>query len=323
MRIPKFLSFSSLSVFEKDAEEFFYRYLCDIRQEKPPQMDYMAVGSCFDAIVKSRISNDLFGYDRTIETGYGLRKLIVDQCQEQTLPECIEVAADLWEQYVDCGAYGNLLEDLEKSPVEPRMEFSITSEVDGVPILGKPDLVYQTSGGLRVIADWKVSGSVSKWGVSPQQGYKIALDGRGTNTNGKSHKKFVPFEIEPGVVISAVPMNETTDYWADQLAGYAWCLGEPVGGTDWIARIEQLAVRPGLKSKSCVHIAQVSAESQLKLRDRFVACWEAVKNDHVFPELSVEHSRAKADMLARAMTTVKEPIQNSLLDDSVEIDGWF
>ena len=70
MRIPKYISPSSLSKFESDRRTFYERYLCDIRTERTPQFDFMAVGSAFDAFVKNAIYEAVFGIGSSKGTDY-------------------------------------------------------------------------------------------------------------------------------------------------------------------------------------------------------------------------------------------------------------
>jgi len=279
----------------------------------------MSVGSAFDAIVKSRINRDL---DLQLQ-GFGMVDLIVAQCEPETLPKSLEIASDLWDQYYRCGAYGNLLAMIRSSSIEVKMEYDLTSVIGGVPLLGKPDLHFGTTLHAHVITDWKVSGSCSACGVSPQQGYMLALDVNDTRTNGHPHKKFKPNLHPSGVVVNDTPMNETTDYWADQLATYAWCLGEPVGSQNFIARIEQIAVRPIGRAKCVVHQATVDADYQRELLERYQRLWAACQSGHIFWEMSREQSDERCEMLIRNLTAPDHSKIQPDVPTSNDIGEWF
>lgn len=310
LRTPKYLSPSSLGCFEReDQDEFFYRYICpkDIRPEKEPQTDPMSVGSAFDALVKSELYQDYYGRGQAEQDGYTRCNLIRQQCEEHTLPLSLEIACDCFDQYVECGAYHNLFSLMNQSPQRPRMEFDLTATIGGVPLLGKPDLHFHTVGGCHIITDWKVSGSCSAHGVSPQQGFQLALStsakARGV---GQPHKKYVPAS-QCGVSVNGVPMNETTDYWADQLTTYAWALGEEIGSENFVARIEQLACRPcpktddsgRLRIKCVTHQATVAPDYQRALIERYQRCWHHVTTGHYFPNLSRADSDQRVNTLIR------------------------
>lgn len=321
MRVPKRLSLSALSLAESNREEYFLRYICptSMRPARSPQTGPMSVGSAFDAIVKSFINREL---DLQLE-GFRMRDLVAQQCDPETLPESFQIACVLWDQYKECGAYDNLIELIKRSANSCKMEYDLTSTIEGVALLGKPDLHFETSCGAHVITDWKVSGSCSKCGVSPQQGYMLALDTNNTRTHGQPHSKFVSIEHSPGVIVSAIPMDKTTDYWADQLTTYAWCLGEPIGSQNFIARIEQIAVRPGLRAKCCVHQAKVSVDHQHRLLERYQKLWEACQSGHIFDDVSRSESDDKCEAIIRRLTTqATGPLEPST-PDLDEIGDWF
>lgn len=328
-RTPERLSPSSLAKWEGSPDEFFLQYIVpkDIRPEREPQTGPMSVGSAFDAIVKNRLYKLYFGEEACLRDSYRLRDLVVAQCQEHTLPESLVIASDVFDQYEACGALDDLIGLIDQSPVDPRMEFDVIAVIGGVPVLGKPDLIFRTVKGAHVITDWKVSGSVSAWGVSPQQGFQVSRDISGTRSSGKSHKNYVPAQVG-GVEVSAVPMNETTDYWADQLTTYAWALGEPVGSQDYIVRIEQLACRPCPKTKSddrlrvkcCTHQSTVAADYQHQLLDRYQRCWHHVTTGHYFPDLTRSESDSRANMLVRSLS--QTDISSLYNDTSIPQINW-
>jgi len=310
-RTPTYLSPSALACWESNPDEAFVRYVVpkNVRPPKPDQTSPMSVGSAFDALVKAEISNTFFGYDATVESGYSRRELIRKQCEEGTLPESLVIACDLFEQYKQCGAYGNLIAQIQQSSVAPRMEFDVTKTVGGVPLLGKPDLHFHSTLHCHVITDWKVSGSCSKHGVSPQQGYMIALDCQESRTHGQAHKKFQAQMHVGNIVVNGWKMNESTDYWADQLATYAWCLDEPVGDENFVARIEQLACRTTkdgeLRAKCVVHQSTVDGDYQNALLERYQRVWSGVSTGHYFQDVTRSESDARADLILRGLQQPK------------------
>lgn len=60
-RTPSYISPSALKTFEKDAADYYIKYLCPTRVPRMPQTEPMAVGSAFDAFVKSFLHHSLFG----------------------------------------------------------------------------------------------------------------------------------------------------------------------------------------------------------------------------------------------------------------------
>ena len=301
MRDFAYLSPSGLSKFESNPELFYIQYLCPFRTQRPPQEPFMAVGSAFDAFVKSRIHTDLFGEKATQGSPFELQRLLETQVEEPVRTYAVAMGQHLFDQYNVSGAYGNLLADLAQSPYPPQMEFEVKGEVNGVRLLGKPDLRYITKEGLHVICDWKVNGAGSKTGASPQQGYKVCRDAYGSRTHGKPHAKFNPLELG-GQVVNKSYLNEFVDYWADQLTIYAWVLGEKIGSEDWVIRIEQIACRPvpsieQPRAKFATHLARSQEAYQQNLLTRVQDCWTAIQTGHIFTDKTREESDALCDML--------------------------
>ena len=59
MRMPKYLSPTSLSVWKRDKEQYYLQYLAEKRPPHEPQTQPMSVGSAFDAYIKSHLYNKL------------------------------------------------------------------------------------------------------------------------------------------------------------------------------------------------------------------------------------------------------------------------
>ena len=57
MRMPEYLSPTSLNVWKRDQEQFYLQYLAEKRPPREPQTQPMAVGAAFDAYVKSYLYN--------------------------------------------------------------------------------------------------------------------------------------------------------------------------------------------------------------------------------------------------------------------------
>ena len=134
MRTPKYISPSSLSKFESDRHSFYTRYLCDIRTERPPQADFMAVGSAFDGFTKSAIHVAIHGEQATKGTPYEKDTIFEKQVEPHVRDVAMERGTDLFNQYVECGAYPALLKDIEASPFAPEMEFDVTGTINSETI---------------------------------------------------------------------------------------------------------------------------------------------------------------------------------------------
>ena len=308
LRIPKALSPSALFKFESEREAFFERYLSPVKVKRPPQEDYMAMGSALDAFVKSDIHTKVHGAAATKGGQFEFETIFEAQVEPHNRDEVLKRSRDLWKQYQESGAYASLLADILSSPFAPEMEFTATGEIEGVPLLGKPDLRYITRDHVHVIADWKVNGSMSKTGASPVQGYKIAYDNYGSNTHKKAFKArrtkadppdkvyldYTPFTVKD-VEINQHYLEQYSVDWADQLAIYSWLLGEPVGSEDYVIRMEQVACRPVKhldlpRAKFATHMSRISKDYQQSVLARVKMCWETITSGHIFTDVSRERS---------------------------------
>ena len=301
MRIPKYISPSSLSKFESDRRDFYTRYLCDTKTKRSPQMDFMAVGSAFDGFTKHQIHRDVFGLAATKGTMYDRETIFEAQVEEDVRDVGRERGEDLFAQYVESGAYGALIADIQASPFAPEMEFTVQADVASIPLLGKPDLRYITKQGVHVICDWKVNGSTSKYGASPFKGYQIARDIWGSNTNGKPHKGYLG-DAYKDVMVQDLYLEDKCDYWADQLAVYGWLLKEEVGSENFVVRMEQIACRPVKsrdlpRAKFATHMNRISEPYQQALLARLKMCWCTILSGHIFDDLPRQESDDLCEML--------------------------
>lgn len=316
MKTIKALSPSSLAKWENQREEFYTRYLSDVRTERSPQINYMAVGSAFDAFVKSQIYSDVFGVSEG--SPFDRQMLFEKQVESHLRDEVWEMANFLFEYYRKVGAYNALILDILQSPYAPEMEFKVNCVVNGVPIMGYPDLRYVTKQFVHVIGDWKVNGSYSKHGVSPVQGFKIAR-----NTKQESvHIKYIP-KMFKDVEINSNSLNNFDADWATQLTMYAWCLGEEPGNEDYVIRMEQLACRPGgvrnagLQVKCATHMSQIDGRFQLGVMKRLMDCWTSIQRGHIFTDLTLEESQEHCELIDKKLQTPfgLHPVMNKYLNE--------
>ena len=294
---------------------FFEQYLSPVRTKRPPQFDFMAMGSALDAYVKSAIHTAVHGENATKGTMYEFETLFEAQVEPHVRDIVLSRSTDLWNQYVESGAYGSLLTDIVQSPYAPEMEFTAKGDVEGVPLLGKPDLRYITKEGIHVISDWKVNGSMSKTGASPTQGFKICRDNYKSNTHGKPfkarrlktdqpdkvYKDYDPFDFK-GLEINRRYLDEYSPDWATQLAIYSWLLGEPIGGEDYVIRMEQIACRPVKsqplpRAKFATHMSRIGKDFQIEVLTRVKMCWETILSGHIFTDVNRERSDEICDQL--------------------------
>ncbi len=322
MRIPKYLSPSSLSLWESDREEFYLKHLAEVRAPRLPQKNYMAVGSAFDAYVKSALHAALFGPSAEFE----FDAIFTKQVEEQNRDFCRLAGLHVYECYKLSGAYDDLLCDLEKSQSDPQFEFRLDKEVEGVPLMGKPDCRYTHESGASIILDFKVNGYCSKYGATPYKYYSMIRDGwneltaKPSRACSQAHKGYKPI-IHCGIEIGSHYLEDTSKDWADQLAIYSWMLGEPVGGENTIICMDQIASKYREDKTPLLRIAnhrcRISATWQNQLVLRLISCWKTIQSGHIFTDLSEEDSISRQEILemsAKALSIGGENAIESWVD---------
>jgi hypothetical protein len=306
MRTPKTLSYSSMSLCEKQPEEFYLRYLAEHRPPRLPQEPAMAVGASFDAYVKSALNYSLFGSAMSSQFEFGA--IFESQVEPQNRDFGLKAGKHVWKCYKLCGAYDDLLALLKQSVEPPRFEFSVEGLIGIAPFLGKPDcrfILDLGEGLLDCVYDWKVKGYCSKYGASPSKGYMICVDGfkadKQSRSHGKSHGMFLETKHR-GFPINAGYLETCNDEYADQLTLYGWLLGEKVGDENVVLGIEETVAKfmgegnkPQLRYAR--HRARVKAEYQKKLFDRVQSVWERITTGHVFQDMSKEDNDARCAVL--------------------------
>ena len=305
MRQPEYLSPSQLSLWYRDREGYYLQHLTPHRQKSTATTYAMTIGSSFDAYVKSAMYEHLFG------KGHNPQFEFQSIFEEQVTPEHRDWALDnggyAFECYKHTGAYTELLELVDASQQAPQFEFTIEGEVQSIPLLGKPDLRFVHKDGAHVILDWKVSGYCSKSSVSPAKNFQLIRDGWSerkapeSRSHYTSHKKYTPLRYK-GLEVSTSYLEEANKTWADQIIIYSWLLGEEVGDENVIACIDQLACK-ATKDYPLIRVAQhrsrTSSTYQHDLMSRLQSCWTAIKNEHIFDDLSKGDSKSRCEILDR------------------------
>ena len=204
--------------------------------------------------------------------------------------------------------------ELELAVEEPRFEFKVQSNVsygdtiDGVSLLGKPDLFFKTREGAHVIMDWKVNGYCSNSGVSPKPGYVKIRDGWTTDaakhsrSHNTMHKNCQPMQVS-GLQMNVGKFFEQVDTkWADQLTIYGWVLGEDVGAA-LVIGIEQLCCKPGPEKpliRVASHRGYVSPKYQKALYQRLDIMWRAIHSGKILDCDNWKERQATLDLIHKA-----------------------
>lgn len=324
MRIPKSLSYSSMSLWYKDQDEFYIRYLADHAAPRLPQEPPAGVGSAFDAYVKAQLNWHLYG--RAMSPQFEFATIFESQVEPQNRDFALKAGKHVFKAYKLCGAYDDLLKQLRQSVEPPRFEFKVDGLIEGVPFTGKPDCRFVLDlgqGRIPCIYDWKVRGYCSKYGASPSKGYAVCLDGfkseKPSRSQGKEHAMYKAMDFR-GLTINSGYMEFCNDEYADQLCLYGWLLGEKIGDENTVLGVEELCAKfmgegnpPTLRYAR--HRGRVKADYQLKLAERIKTCWQAITSGHIFSSLSREDSDARCRVL--------EEMATGLMSNGSALDDWF
>ena len=285
MRTIKYISPSSLSCFYQDREEFYLRYLAEIRVPKIPQSRPMAIGSAFDAFVKNYIMGALVG-SAGIPPEFQIENIFEAQVEPQNRDWALSHGERLFEAYRASGALANLMLELSAATELPRFEFTVECRVahaccaGGIPLLGKPDAYCKLSDERGLIIDWKVNGYCSGSSPSPKPGYVRLLP------SGKQHKNAQCSRVS-GIDCNIASTFETVDEsWAAQTCIYLWVLGEPVG-TKSLVGIEQLCCAGGEAAtplRVASHRSRIGVQFQAALMDRIATMWTAIQSGTVLSQ---------------------------------------
>lgn len=305
MRIPEYLSPSAIMEWGDTLEkrkEFYIKRLADKRPPKLQQTQPMSVGAAFDAYIKAYLYQRIFGNDG--DGVYSLDNLIEKQVESHNRDFAIEAGNICFQAYSTSGAIADLMLEIELATNEPRFEFEVRANIkggsiiDGIPLLGKPDLSFNIND-RRIIYDWKVNGYCSKSAVSPAKGYLKCRDGWGEEIAPPSrggacqvHKDCKLERISNVYVNTAYPFEYVNTSWATQLAIYGWILGSPVG-MPTIIGIEQLACKDGPAGliRVASHRGLTSTNFELELYKHITNIWYSIQHEHVFDMLPVEASK--------------------------------
>jgi len=316
VRMPRYLSPTSIKMWEANRDQFYLYYLSDLKPARDPQTPPMAVGSAFDAYVKSFLVERLLGKRPEFE----FKTIFEAQVEPHNRDEALGAGKAVFDFYSRCGALSDILLDLQGCIGQPKFEASIEgyiSPISGlhgdVPLLGKPDIFFLTKNGARVIFDWKVNGYYSKQGISPHKWYARIRPG------GECHKDcWGSVHRDQGIMLCGHKEHSLCRVepdWSAQCSIYAWLLGESVG-SDFIVAIDQIACRQGgmgmiPSMRVAQHRSRITPEFQEALYRRAHYIWYQIQTGHIFDNLPRASSDARCKMLDEVS---QQPVDDAFND---------
>lgn len=319
MRKIAHLSPTSIALYAQDPDEFYLRYLADNGPPREPQTKAMAVGSAFDAYVKSVLHEHFYG--KGADPKFEFKTLFEAQVEPQNRDEALIAGGHCFEMYRRLGAFADLMLDFSKCLSKPQFEMDLkgaitsgagltregfTAEVviEDVTVVfkGKPDCFFTTVDGAHVILDFKVNGYYSNSAPSPKQGYsRLRADGKMPTQHEKCR-----LVLHNGVWVNdALCLEDVDEDWARQLTIYSLQTGQPVG-SKFVARIEQLVCsvknadsrgRPAIRTAALAFF--VSPTFQHKVFSDAASLWRRLTAPeiHYFHDLDFDTSKAKCELL--------------------------
>lgn len=295
MRVPSYLSSTSISLYQQDVEAFYMRYLADHKMPREPQSMPMSIGSAFDARAKSYLHEKLFG--KGADPKYDLQTLFEEQVESHNRDWAWEESEFVFNQYKQAGCLGDLILELNQSVGRPRFEFSIedtiSTQIGDIPLLGRPDIFFINSEGARVILDWKCNGYCRDSLTSPMKGY-IKL--REIGKPEKQHRDCHPMLVNGIMINVAMYLEDGNKSYADQLSIYSWLLGESFGSESMITGIDQIC-GPKDRLRFATHRLRISADYQFELLALIEQIWQTINSDHIFHDMLPEESQARCELL--------------------------
>lgn len=291
MRPIKSLSPSSFKLAEGNTEEFYKKYMADTRPDRVPQERPASAGSAFDAHAKAALYSTLIGDGNP---KYTLENLFKEQVEPHNREWALPEGKYIFDEYVRLGAYDSLLQQLKNVSEPPRFEFEVNAVIGGVPITGKPDCRFITSGTIHVVHDWKLNGYCSKRPTSPTQGYQYCWP------DDKAHKLYIP-QAHGDMTISAGYLEDYDSDWADQLCIYGWCMGEKIGDQNVVLQIHQIVAKPIPDKRPLLRVAQLRCRVRDSYQDfllkRLQRVWEHIQEGHVLHNLPYDEAMKRQESL--------------------------
>lgn len=293
-----YLSPTSIGLYLTDPETFYVKYLSPYRPREK-QTQAMSIGSAFDANVKAYLYKNLVLKDgdpnEEPHKTFLQEELFTKQVEPHNRDWAKEHGMYTFMQYKSLGALPDLFTDLkaayDSTGVFPVFETSIQETIDGVPLLGKPDLYFKIPNPSDpdkhklVIFDWKVNGYCSKAPVSPVAGY-IRI--RGGRTSGQAHPDCTTDRKFGMAFNNNGYFEHKHESWATQLAIYSWVLQKSPPHEDVLVAIDQLACKPVPGDYPEIRVAEhrmiVSLDFQKQMFEKIKKIWFAVQTDTVVPQ---------------------------------------
>jgi hypothetical protein len=237
------LSPSSLMQFRNEPKDFYLERLAKFKAPRREANKFMVLGSAFDYYVKAYLAT----YHNALNHDKGVTES--------------DDALICFSAYKSSGALTSLVNDLHTDIV---MESTITKEIQGVPITGKPDLYTDD-----IIIDWKVGSFYSLKKPSPKKGYLRLFD----KDKVTEHKTCIPI-LRGNILYNDDMFLDVIDpQWALQLCTYGWLCGLD----DCLYGIDHVIGNP---PRVACYRGLISEGFKKRAIEQYQECWAVVSGDY-------------------------------------------
>ena len=96
-------------------------------------------------------------------------------------------------------------------------------------------------------------------------------------------------------------LEDASEAWASQLSGYAWTLGAAIGSEDVVFMIHQCVAKPIPEASPLLRFSEYAGPVRKPFQDfllvRYQKLWNAIETEHIYPDLSLEESTARYELM--------------------------
>lgn len=266
----KYLSPTSLNIFETDPEAFYNNYV--LKKPRPPQTEPMAVGGAFDAFVKNYVNNHFNPNDSIFE------ELFNAQVSEHNRDIAYKAGEECFNFYKYSGSLDKIVSIMDEPPI---MDGRFNLINNQTPIYGIPDFLFTHTSSLKkkkIVFDLKVSGYYSQ--ASPSRGHL-------------EHKDAVLGIFGDIYYDMSHSFEQNKRQWATQLHTYGLLFDSP----DSLVMIDQIYRSRSGELKLAKYRSYLSDPFKQEVEERYHNAWNMIKKGHYFPNLSFEDSQGKCRIL--------------------------
>lgn len=255
-----YLSPTSINTYLTNVEEFFLRYIVNV--PRTPQERPMAIGSAFDSCIKAYLVSwsSPEGYNRERHTEL-YQEYFEKEVEEQHRDWAYTRGIVVFNMYRETGALDALLNDVVPGTLEALGK--VRCDIDGVPLLGKPDVSWVSKmHGCKVVDDWKCNGACSQHNKSPNPGYVDIFPSRA---------------MHPACdLVDGVNQLDMHPYYSLQLCVYKLLTGAEIVGINQL--VFGASSNPDVfgNLRVALHRHRVSPDLEASVRRTAVELWEHV-----------------------------------------------